>query len=138
MKEYARIAVRPNSREKSLEHDGCLILGLTHPDIFKPGHVYEITKVLDEFIVKDLGPGSADAEPPIETGVTWSRDANALIRDGRHLFTQAEARYRAYRNTECANCSHLGREHMLDGTCLFGAGLFQPTDVHTDQEEEDT
>jgi len=128
MHRYARIAVRP-AHIKDPDKP-CLILGMTNVEVFKPGHVYSITEILGEFIVKDLGPSAATAGPNGFTpqGLTWSRDASSLINDGNHLLTQPEYRFKCLQTHTCANCNHPGAAHVYSDNgiykCLFGTGHF--------------
>jgi hypothetical protein len=84
MQRFARIAIRPDG-----DTGRCLILGLTNPEVFKPGHLYEIVEFDGEHIIRDLGLSAATPDDhPV--GVTWSRDANGLVIDGGHLLTVEE------------------------------------------------
>lgn len=82
----ARFAVRPDPGS-----GGLLILGLSHPDIFEAGVVYEVTEFDGEQVIRKVGPSSASED---RNGLSWSRDANGLIRDGEYLFTEDEHRQR--------------------------------------------
>lgn len=121
MKRFARIAVRQDNDKDP--DKGCLILGLTHGDVFKPGHVYEIVEIEGEHIIRDMGVSAATPEVH-PSGVTWHRDANSLILDGGHLFTIAEHAFKYIQEMPCASCGHLGQDHSRDFKCLFGSGYF--------------
>lgn len=83
-----RIAVRDNGPDHNLDR-GCLLLGMTHPEIFQPGYVYEIYEINGEHIIKKLGISAATGEDhPV--GCTWSRDVNGVVLDGNHLRTKEE------------------------------------------------
>lgn len=82
----ARIAVRSD-----VSKDGhCLVLGITNPEVFKPGKVYEVIEIDGEHIIKELGDSAATAG--VAGYVTWSQDANTLVETGMHLLTIEEYR----------------------------------------------
>lgn len=101
----ARIAVRPDENK-----DRFLILGLTHPDIFKPGKVYEIIEILGCHIIKEIGESAASLE---KNGVAWSRDVNGIVIDGNHLRTVEEYKRRESLAEE-ADLNYMGFHAYLD------------------------
>jgi hypothetical protein len=98
----ARFAVRPDPGSEHL-----VILGITHPEVFKPGRLYEVIEVDGEHIIKDVGESAAALE---RSGAAWSRDANSLIREGHHLHTKDEwlrrERIRSRDERWCQGCGH--------------------------------
>lgn len=115
----ARLAVRAGDKGD----EGHLILGLTHHEVFKPGHVYEIVEIMGEHIIRDLGVSAATMCTP-RYGPSWSNDVNMLVNDGRHLLTASENALKSVLDTRCTNCGHEGREHRLDFKCLFNTTYF--------------
>jgi hypothetical protein len=82
---FCRIAVRS---------DGKIILGAQVGDVLKPGKVYEIRSYGEgedcNMVLVEAGDSAAN-DPVMWSGVTWSRDANALIRgQNRYLLTREE------------------------------------------------
>jgi hypothetical protein len=75
---FARFVVRK---------DGGLMLGKSFGGLLKPNRVYQIDTVLDELIIRDMGPSCIDTGVP---EVTWNRTANDLVTNGHHLHTVEE------------------------------------------------
>lgn len=75
---FARISVRPNCQG--------VILGRDMGGIFRPGFVYEIRKISDEYIVTEIGEYAL--EKKYEVGVSH----NVVLKIGSHLVTKREAK----------------------------------------------
>lgn len=101
----ARFVIRDSGEADS--KDGLFVGTLTQAGIkrFGRGHVFEIVEVLDEVLIKDLGPSYI--KPTIESGrtkvcggethavkntVCWSTEIGSILNfEGKHLFlTEAE------------------------------------------------
>jgi len=67
--------------------DGGLVLGKSFGGLLKPNRVYQIDVILDEMVIRDVGPSCIDTGIP---EVTWNRTANDLVRNGHHLHTVKE------------------------------------------------
>jgi hypothetical protein len=124
MKErIARFAVRASDEVGGEDDEGHLILGLTHHEIFKPGHLYEMCEILGEYIIRDLGLSAATVNIP-RYGPSWSNEVTTIVTNGGHLFTVNEFAMRRVLDMPCSNCGHPGREHRLDFKCLFNTTYF--------------
>ena len=62
-----------------------IIAGRDLAGIFEDGHVYSVTKIMGEIIVKDLG------EPALMNNHEGQRITNVIL-DGSHCLTQEEKR----------------------------------------------
>lgn len=118
----ARIAVRAGDKTGAAG-EGSLILGLTHNEVFKPGHVYEIVEIMGEHIIRDLGLSAATVCIP-RYGPSWNHDVNTLVGDGRHLLSVSEFGLKSVLHARCSNCGHEGLEHRPDFKCLFGTTYY--------------
>lgn len=73
-----RFAVIPDERR--------LILGVDKDNLFEAGQVYEVSKILDEIVIKKIGKYSL---PKIGHPSEGS-DVNAQVYYGKHLITEEE------------------------------------------------
>jgi hypothetical protein len=80
---YARITVRNDT-------DTSLILGKQFGNVFKPGRVYEVRELLDELIIRDIGPSAMKPVGEGDGDMNWGADANRIIEAGFHLQTDDE------------------------------------------------
>lgn len=66
-----------------------LLLGIDKDEIFMPGHVYEVKKLLGEIIIKDIGKYALPYENK-HRGATENSDASQQVYSGLHLLTEEE------------------------------------------------
>jgi hypothetical protein len=79
---FARFVVRK---------DKGLILGKSFGDLLKPDTVYQIDEILDELVIREIGPSAIATEGHRPN---WNHDANTIVEDGSHLYTPAEYKMR--------------------------------------------
>lgn len=77
---FARFVVRDASG---------LILGKSFGGLLKPGRVYQIVEILDELMIKDMGP-SALNKPSLVASCSWDHEASGIVENGHHLHTRDE------------------------------------------------
>lgn len=77
-KSFTRLSVLPDNRK--------LLLGIDKDNIFEPGIVYEVHKILDEIILRPVGKYSLP-----KTGYPSElSEVNAIVYSGHHLITEDE------------------------------------------------
>ena len=91
----------------AVRSDGGLVLGKNIRNLLKPGMVYEITEVLGELAVREVGESVATyrdrehaagrTDRALSSYASWGRDPSTLVIDGDHLLTVSEVRERTVR-----------------------------------------
>lgn len=89
--------IPPNILRFVIRKDGGLVLGKVIPCEFnkntlpfKPDTIYEISEIMGEFLVREVGPSNIQ-EPQDGNQPNWGQDVNSIVQNGQHLFTQREA-----------------------------------------------
>ena len=89
--------IHPNMIRFVIRKDGGLVLGKVIPCElnqntlpFKPDTIYEISEIIGEFLVREVGPSNIQ-EPNAGYQPNWGLSANEIIEGGQHLYTQREA-----------------------------------------------
>jgi hypothetical protein len=77
---FARFVVR---------EDAGLMLGKSFNGLLKPDRVYQITEILGELTIKDMGPTAMGTRSD-GIGVSWNHTANDIVQNGHHLHTREE------------------------------------------------
>lgn len=77
-----RFAVLPDNRR--------LMLGIDRAELFEAGMVYEASEMLDEIIIRKIGPYALQEKGPGYPSEL--SDANSQIQAGLHLITKEEAK----------------------------------------------
>jgi hypothetical protein len=73
-----RFSIIPDERK--------VLLGIDKANIFKPGVVYQVEKILDEIVIKPVGPYAL----PEKGHPSRHSDCNNIISSGMHLYTKNE------------------------------------------------
>jgi hypothetical protein len=95
MKSVARIVTRDSENP----NDGLIIGIRLGPGALKQGRVYEISEILGELVIKDMGPSAIKSTMPEYEGlgysldVCWGNSVDHILRcDGKWKYmTEAEA-----------------------------------------------
>ncbi len=76
-----------------LPDDRGIILGKSKNNVFEPGYVYEAFEMLDEIVIRKIGPSAMLTDMQTDKSSScWAWDANTQITQGFHLIlmTQSE------------------------------------------------
>lgn len=65
-----------------------VLLGIDKGDMFEPGQVYEVNKILDEIIIRKVGPYALPDNGP--TFPNANSDVNSQVHGALHLLTKKE------------------------------------------------